>query len=457
MLEQFAPALARAPFIGPDGHPDSLLVVLASDAISRAWAEQGFRKHDRALLDRAVLEQQALLRRQDLAVRPDALRPLAYQKLHLLGQSGSGVDLPPAMDLARAIDAARDPARRVDAIKLLQAVADAKDAGDFAADALWELAVLRTQGTQPASERLAAVEALTRLARDFQTSPRATEAIAAALAHAQALSREPGPEQPEGRTLYLEALRVATSAYPTISGIDVWRYEYGRLLTDRDDAPPADLRTALNALREIPATASINSDSSKLFETVQARILDDLWKRVGELRKTSAEAVQKLCRDEVLPEARKAVDWSVPRRSPLVDRFRADLADALTECGDSGGQIIYEDLLSRKAEVPGGTARLRLGLARSLLVSGGSAAAFGALRDLAAALDAPPIGAPQSARPETFWHAWTLMLEELSTHNTDGARTGTIRANIRRLESIDPALGGEPWHARIGRVRDKWK
>ena len=136
MLEQFAPALAKGPFIGPDGHPDFLLVVLVFDAISRAWAEQGFRKHDRALLDRAVLEQQSLLRRQDLAVRPDALRPLAYQKLHLLGQSGSGVDLPPAMDLARAIDAARDPTRRAEAIKLLQAVADAKDAGDFAADAL---------------------------------------------------------------------------------------------------------------------------------------------------------------------------------------------------------------------------------------------------------------------------------------------------------------------------------
>ncbi len=49
------------------------------------------------------------------------------------------------------------------------------------------------------------------------------------------------------------------------------------------------------------------------------------------------------------------------------------------------------------------------------------------------------------------------MLEELSSRNTDNARTGTIRTNIKRLETIDPGLGGEPWKSRIGKVRDALK
>ncbi len=456
VLEQFREAQKAEPFMGPDGRADSLLAVLATDAVSRAWVERAAATHDRAPLDKAVNEQQLLLRRSDLSLRPDSLRPLVYQKLHLVGARAPDLDLPPAMDLAGAIDAARDPARRDDAVKRLRAVAAAADAGDFAVDALWELAVLLTPGST--ADRLSAVEALVRIARDFPDSPRATAAISAALPHAQALAHDAAA----GADLaYRGALTLATSRFQDLPSIDIWRYEFARVLMDRASPPLEDQRAALEALRLIKPGAPSTADATRLLERVQAQVLDEGWKRITAARRVSrAESVQRLCREEVLPEARRAVQWATTAKSASLDRFRADLADALMESGDAGGQKIFEDLISRSVEVPGSWPRLKLGLARSLLIAGQSAAAFGMLRDLATALDAPPAASssePARPRPETFWHAWTLMLEELAIRNDDGARSGTIRAHVKRLETIDKDLGGEPWRSRITAVRDKVK
>jgi hypothetical protein len=452
LLEQFRPAARKEPFLGPDGKPDPLLAVLAVDAVSRAWAERAFDTRDRAVLDRAVAEQQSLLRRRDLAIGADSLRPLVYQKLSILGTLGTGLDLPPAIDLAAAIEAAREPSRRAEAIKRLRAVADSPDAGDFSGDALWELAVLLTQGSPSREDTLSAVEALSRIARDFEASPRAPEAIAAALAHSQSLARASAADR--APALYRESLRIATTKYTSLPGIDLWRYEYARVLSDREDVPPSDLAEALRALRLVAGQPQFKESAVRLLERVQARVLDGLWTRVRRAREQD-QSVLELCRAEVLPEARAAADWAVKTSSPLRDRFRVDFADALTECGDSSGRAIYEDLLKTGAEVPGAWPRLRLGLARAQIIAGETAAAFATLRDLATALDAPSAGGPP--RSEIFWHAWTLMLEELSSRNLDGARTGTIRAHIKRLESIDASLGGEPWRTRVGRARDKAK
>ena len=455
VLEQVRPALAKEPFVGPDGRADSLLAVLAADAMTRAWFEQGLKTGDRSMLDQAVAAQQTLLRRQDLTVRAESLRPLAFQKLHLVGQGARpGLDLPPAMDLAGAIDAARDSARRDEAIRRLAAVAESPDAGDFAADALWELAVLRLQGSPPAAERDAATWALVRLAKDHATNPRAPEAMVAALSHAQALSR--GRETAGADQLYREALTVAVSGFPSLNGIDVWRYEYARVLADRDEVPMADLRSAQGALWEVGDGVSISADARRLLERIQARLLDEAWERVDAARRAGeAEKVQEICRSEIVPEARRAVAWAAQKSVPSLDRFRADLADGLTECWDSGGRALYQELLRRSPTVPGGKPRLNLGLARSLMISGDTRNAFSILRDLATTLDTPAEGAPANSRPEPFWHAWTLMLEELSARNADAERTGTIRAHIKRLESIDPGLGGEPWRTRIARVRER--
>lgn len=445
VLDQFRAAQTRDPFT-TDGKPDALLTVLATDAISRAFAEHGIAHANRASLDRAVSEQQALLRRSDLGIRADALRPLAFQKLNLLAERADRkLDLPPAMDLAGAIDAARDPKRRDEAIKRLSAVAAAPDAGDFAADALWESAVLLTQGTPAPIDRLVAAASLTKLARDFPNSPRANEAMSAALAYLQALARE----RSDSNKPYLAALAVATDKYPTLPTIDTWRYEHARLIVDLNTG---DLQTALKVLREVNPKATIAKEAQRLCERVQGNALDAKWSAISEARK-KGQPVSDLARQTVLPEAQRAVEWSQSHNNASLDRFRADLADALTESGDATSRQIYESLLKSKSEIPGGPPRLHLGQARALLITGDTAGAFAILRDLAAATDAAPQGQPPTSRPEPFWHAWTLMLEELSARNQDNTRTGTIRTNIKRLESIDPNLGGEPWKSRITKVQ----
>lgn len=449
VLDQFRAAQSHEPFAA-DGKFDALLTVLAADAVSRAWTEHGISRASRASLDRAAAEQQSLLRRNDLGLRPDALRALVFQKLHLLAQRvDPKLGLPPAMDLAVAIDAARDPARRDEAMKRLAAVAVAPDAGDLAADALWEAAVLFMQRTPTPADRLAAAVNLTRLARDFSGAPRAAEAIAAALAYLQALARE----RPDSGTAYLAALAVATDKYPGLPNIDTWRYERARLIVEMNTG---DLETALKVLREVNPKSSIAPEALRLCERVQAASLDAHWDAVAQARREGRSVIE-LCRRTVLPEARHAVEWSQSHGNVSLDRFRADLADAQTETRDTGSRAIYESLLKNKADVPGGLPRLRLGLARILLIAGDAPAAFAILRDLTTATDAPPQGQPASSRPESFWHAWTLMLEELAARNTDNARTGTIRTNIKRLESIDPAFGGEPWKSRIAKIRGSLK
>lgn len=455
VLEKFRQAQKAEPFTGPDGKADALLAVIAADSCARTWANRAVAMKDASLLHRAIAEQQALLRRTDLPLRADSLRPLVYQKLYILSQGITGLDLPAAMDLAGAIDAAKDPGRRAEAVQRLRAVADSPDAGDFAVDALWELAVLQTAG--PPADRLAAVEALLKLAGEHPTSSRADDAMAAALPHAQALAQD--ASLASAPSLYRQALTLAVSKFKGLPTIDIWRYEYARVLVERpagEAASVEDQRAALAALRLVKPGAV--PDAPKLLERTQAQLLDASWKRIAALRRVGrAESVTQLCREEVLPEARWAVEWASAVNASSLDRFRADLAEALTESGDAGGRKVLEDLLARKVEVPGSWPRLRLALARSLLISGETPAAFALLRDLSSALDAPIAGQPSSSRPDAFWHAWTLMLEELASHNADGARNGTIRAHIKRLETTDAQLGGEPWKTRITAVRDKLK
>jgi hypothetical protein len=95
--------------------------------------------------------------------------------------------------------------------------------------------------------------------------------------------------------------------------------------------------------------------------------------------------------------------------------------------------------------IPGGQARLDLARARAHLAVDQSAEAFALLRDLASALDA------QGDRTDTFWHAWTLMLEILAQRAAEGesADADAARSNIARLRLLDPVLGAEPWRSRI--------
>lgn len=459
-LEGLTGALAAEPFTGDRGRPDTLLAVLAADAATRSLFENA--GADKSLLQRAVAQQTALLARTDLSLRAESLRPLVFEKLAGLAERYTGPpdDLPAAMRLGRAIVIARDPARRAEALAAFEAIADLPDAGPYAADALWEWAVMLTQAPQAdRAARLRAAAALTRLARDYGDHPRAADAIAAALAYARALVLEPSPADAAAAAgVYSDALALVTSEYPGTPEIDLWRYERARLLTQRRPDKPqpseSDLASALEELSKIPAESPLATETDRLTERLSAAVLDDLRRQIGELRRAGDEAgVRRLAHEKAVPAARRAVAWATSRSSTLLSRFRLDLADALTDAGGAAGRPLYEDLLAPAPALPGGIPRVRLGLARALVLSGDRAGAFSHLREVATQLDSVPRpGGPP--RAEAFWHAWTLMLELLVELNGDGSRTGAIRAHIKRLEGIDPDLGGPPWQTRIGAVRD---
>jgi hypothetical protein len=446
--------LSLPPFAA-DGRPDPLMVVLAHDAMTRALFERGIRTGQPRLLQRALDVQEELLARRDLGFDAESLRPLALEKLALLAQRAPGQTLPAGFRLAAAVMLARQPSQRAEAISALAALADDPGSGPAAADALWELAVLLTQdpGTSP---RLRAVRALVRLAASFPDSRRASEAISAALAYARALSTQ-DPTDAAVRSAYREALRLGTETYQDLPDRALWRYERVRLALESHDR--ADLATALAHLRHARAGDPLAAESTALAERGQGVLLDGLFEELAALRRAGdATAASVLARTSLVPEARAAADWATAMKLPSAPRFRADLGQALTEAGDPGGAAIFRALLASPAapSLPGGTAALKLGLARALLLSGEATKAFPLLSEIATALDAPPVpgdpppGTP--ARVETFWHAWTLMLETLAASEQRAAQAGAIRAHIRRLRAIDPELGGEPWKSRIGRI-----
>jgi hypothetical protein len=464
-IDRLQQAMREPPFV-MSGRADPLLAVLATDAITRVLVEQGIDRGESAHLERAVAAQMALLARQDLGFRAEALRPAALEKLANLSDLVPGdLALPAGMQLARAIRTARDPAMRAEAMAQLQSIADAgaatehhdaqADAGIaggqmFIADALWEWAVLLLQGgAADHREQLRAIEILTRLAREHQESPRATEAMVAALSYARMLVH------PQAAAAYRTALTIATELYPQLPDIDLWRYERGRLAIESGDE--GEMTGALAVVRQITAGSA---RSQVVHERLQGALLESIKQRLRQARQRHDGAeVVRIAASELEPEARRAVAWAQRVRPAVAAGFEADRADALIEAGRVEARGIYQQLLmdGRDKAISGGRPRLMLGLARGHLIAGDARAAFALLREVAAALDAAPISGQEEgpARREEFWHAWMLMLHVLHQEAAEAPeKRGVIRAHIRRLESIDTELGGEPWRMRIRQVRD---
>ncbi len=434
----------RAPRVSRN-RPDALWHVVFADAQARAFIERWRATGERVLLARAFEPHRALLDgTPDLGMSSRERRALIWSRLdRLVAFVGAPLPLetlPPEPLLARAVTLARDPGTRPEAERIFAHLADRTDAATVRADALWEMCVL-AQGAGDA-ERAAALTA--RFAREFQADPRAGDALAYAVHHARERFAATGPgSAPEARRAYLDALRIATSGFPHSPRIDQWRLERARLLLE--PSPEQDRAAGLALLESISAQAPSAAEADALYERQQGAVIDDLRARLSAARRDgNVDDVRRLG-GQIAAEARRAAAWAGSRARPSLDRFLADRADGQVESGkpdDAAG--VYRDLIGRQAAVPGGPARLGLGLGRALLLAGDDERAFAALREAAAPFDA----AEQSAtRPEEYWHAWTLMLEVLAAR--EGNRAGALRVHVRRLEGIDPALGGEPWASRI--------
>lgn len=447
VMPRFAEARRAPPFVPEPGRADPLLIVLAADASARALMDAGLSRADpsaaRTLIDQAADEQASLLARTDLGLSPESLRALAFEKLADLGAPAPDESsLPAVMRLALAVRLATREGRAAEAVQRLESIASggAKGGGPWIPDALWEWAVLLSRpsssGAPPApAEQRRAADVLLRLAREHPAHARAPEAIAAALAFAQALALAPGAT-PEDAARYRATLGVAVASFPKIPGIDRWRYERARVLSEGSGE---ELREATGLLRSLPGGPESSPDAASLFRTVLRRWLDEGWTRVASSRARGDDPARDA--GEILAMAREAATWSIRHAPESAAAFRLDLADALVETGGSAEAVgIYQSL--RAASGGAWSARVDLGLGRALVASGDRASGFAVLREVATRLDAP------GARGPAFWHAWTILVEELAREG----RGGTITAHVRRLRGLDPNLGGEPWKTRIERA-----
>lgn len=405
-------ATANPPFV-VDRLPDPLWMLAAAESTARTLLPEP------TLAPGALDDLLEMAHDPALISDPRQRTALVYAKLAAatdpLARALDWRAFPPEAAFARAVVLSRRATGWDEAARLFELVAERPDAGELAPDALWEAAIVHRVRNTPES-RARATQHLERIARDFPESPRADDALAAAVADAAAAG-EGLPESYE-----LGVLRLAVEKYPDHPQADIWRYKYAQRLTGLD---------ILDVLEPVKEGTPEGAAAAQLFLKTARELLET------DFREPGLERVKLLRRAVRYAERHDAR----PRAALLVELGEAEL-----NAGDPGRAMPLLVRATTLAEpIPGGQARLDLARARAHLSVDQSAEAFALLRDLASALDA------QGDRTDTFWHAWTLMLEILAQRAAEGesADAEAARSNIARLRLLDPVLGAEPWRSRI--------
>jgi hypothetical protein len=130
--------------------------------------------------------------------------------------------------------------------------------------------------------------------------------------------------------------------------------------------------------------------------------------------------------------------------------FVRQAADALTASGDRGAIDLYLELRVRERD-PLARTELEVALGDAYRAVGEFGAALDQYRVAVQALDAdPPPGAPPGTPPRApeFWRAWAGMLDVQSRDDAPD-RAERVRLAVKRLELIDPGLGGPEFAERI--------
>ncbi len=238
---------AKIPPFVIGGRPEPSAQVAAMDVryrIERARAEalpEGPARFE--AMTRAFDELLSLVRRTDLGLDETQRRGIALGKVATAGEGidFNAKDAPAVAVFARALALSDQRGRQGEAIMLLRGLIDGGDdrlapLGPMAPDALWQVAALSmmdiTSGG-PVERMTVARRALLRLAREYPSHPRATEALEAAVAYAGNMRQITKPD-PEYVTLYETTLNDALKEFPEHRARDLWRIEKGRLYLSLD-------------------------------------------------------------------------------------------------------------------------------------------------------------------------------------------------------------------------------
>ncbi len=438
-VDELRKALAREPFV-VGGAPDPLLIVLAHDTMARALVEAGAGRNVQ-LMREASETVLSLMDREDLGMDRAARRALVSERIAALVPADAVfTQLPAGVAVARAGVVARREEGRSEALRLLTQAASREDAGAWREEALWELAVL-LMGSESAGDRLRGVRSLASLARDFPTSPRANEALGAALAYGRDLVPRAGAGlEGEARAAYADVLGLACDGPYRVKDPEFWWCERARVVFEGTASTPERAR-ARGQLERIEAGSPMAGEATRVYlAEAEAQLRNARGRHAAALARGDERGARSLAQDEVLPHASRALEWGSRHGVAGLDALRLDHAEAVVDAGRPGALAVFDDLVSRGM---GGT-RIVLGRARALLLEGRDEEGFGLLRDLASSLEL------SEPRPAEFWLAWTLMLEVLAEQGAE--RSGVVRTHVQRLRLLDPGLGGRVYAARIERV-----
>ena len=362
--------------------------------------------------------------------------------------------LPPEAAFARAVTLARsakpdDAQSRDEAAGLFALASDRTDAtASLRCAARWERAVVLAES----GDEFAAIDAL---ARVFTEDVSCAQALTAAQRFAEAfLARNPpGTSMASQWSTRKGVFRIALLLLLERQPNDRWRTEFVRLAATDAAASAKPLGGLPDDFTRATSTAKgITSEAAR--DAAFATLADALALHL-ERRRTEVSAMPTPAPGwaALNPSARAALEWMRahdPQRLPLATLL---VGETLAYSGDPGALAVLAPLAGGPIDRPDDPQfiRFRFALAKSQRLNNEHAKAFSTLREAADRLE----GAPgTTTRDPAFWAAWAEMLAILQSLNADGSRTEDLRVQIKRLELLDPTLGGPPHAEAIRKIRD---
>jgi hypothetical protein len=368
--------------------------------------------------------------------------------------------LPAEASLARAIARVRQSGMdnrqaRDEALGLLTGVADRADAtSPLRSRARWERAVIAGAGDDPLAE-IDALAAVCRLDAESDHAAVAAERIATLFARRPDQSGAGSEVPADPWRAKLSALRDAHALLlrRDAPGADRWRQEAVRLaireMEAHDDAESIDRATRLFELIDHPGASP----------TVAKALTDGIWR---ELERRRAAAAEWTARDSptrarqewesLAPIASRAAAWSRAHDAPREPEYTLLLGEALNGVADRRAIATLGTLAGGPIDRPESPhwTRYKLALAHAQRSADDHAKALATLHDIADRFE----GAPGSSqRQSAYWEAWCEIIAIQQSQNAGGQRSADIRVQIKRLEMVDPKLGGPPYAERIKKIR----
>ncbi len=372
----------------------------------------------------------------------DEQRVRTYARLaSVLDGSIPFAELPAEAAFARALTLLREKPESAEAEAILRALHARSDLDPaLRPEVEWErLVMLSRRAEQPLNMlvvRESELESLIRFAEQFPSDRRAAQAADRALAIAESAVWKSS----EG-SLVLAKHQVALNRLA----------DHALMSAPTPDRVRAALIRRKASLAQSPSIAA----AAALMDVVGQLPPADQQSHAPEIRAAIAGALRTLLDNQAQAQtqadirALTKIFLGLPgERTPAADLL---LAESYAQFNDRADLLTAAELYKRRRDH--NDPRTTFALASILRRIDDHAGAVETLRTMVDRIEASAVG----TRPAHYWLAWAEILEILQSQDSAGQRTADIRAQIKRLELLDPTLGGPESAARIHTIRKSIK